>query len=129
MMQVLKMLMLENKFTLKESKKFKGRYQQIITPGKYLIEVKKPGYEIFLKEYDFTPGEKKVNIELVKEKSYKLKVTVLNYESFSVLDSVHLKVEHSFNRSFSYRIMITYPKDLLTLQEFMYSKLPRRMNI
>lgn len=31
---------------MKENKKFKGRYQQIITPGKYLIEVTKPGYEV-----------------------------------------------------------------------------------
>ena len=37
---------LENKFLIKENKKFKGRYQHIITPGKYLIEVSKPGYEV-----------------------------------------------------------------------------------
>lgn len=39
-------LYIENKFSLKENKKFKGRYQQIVTPGKYLIEVTKPGYEV-----------------------------------------------------------------------------------
>jgi hypothetical protein len=47
---------------------------------------------VFLKDYDLTPGEKKINIELIKEKSYKLKVTVLNYENFSILENVHLKV-------------------------------------
>ncbi len=47
---------------------------------------------MFLKDYDLTPGEKKINVELVKEKSYKLKVTVLNYENFSILENVHLKV-------------------------------------
>lgn len=47
---------------------------------------------MFLKDYDLTPGEKKMNIELIKEKSYKLKVTVLNYENFTILENVHLKV-------------------------------------
>jgi hypothetical protein len=98
---------------LKENKKFKGRYQQIVTPGKYLIEVTKPGYEVkniiyrqvFLKDYDLTPGEKKINIELIKEKSYKLKVTVLNYENFSILENVHLKVI-LYLRSSCYPIVI-----------------------
>ena len=46
MMLVSRKLILENKFPLNENKKFKGRYQQIITPGKYLIEVTKPGFEV-----------------------------------------------------------------------------------
>jgi hypothetical protein len=59
--------------------------------------VTKPGYEVFLKDFELTPGEKKINIELFKEKSYKLKVTVLNYESFAILESVHLKVRTLIN--------------------------------
>lgn len=47
MMEVTFILIIENKFPLKENKKFKGRYQQIITPGKYLIEITKPGYEVY----------------------------------------------------------------------------------
>ena len=84
---------------MKENKKFKGRYQQVLTPGNYLIEVSKKGYEvnyklieIAVREFQLSPGEQKINIELFTEKAYKLKITVYDYENFVAIENVKLNV-------------------------------------
>jgi hypothetical protein len=44
------------------------------------------------KEVELSPGENKINVELKKEKKFKIKVTAFNYVSDSPIENVKLKV-------------------------------------
>ncbi len=82
----------ETKIKLKECRTVKGRYEGILVPGKYTITVFKNNFDIARKQIQLVQGENKVNIELVREQSYKLKVTVLNYENFSAVENALIKL-------------------------------------
>jgi hypothetical protein len=83
---------IENKLTIKENKKIQGRYEIVALPGKHIIEINKKGYEMVRKEIDLIAGENKTNIELKKEKKFKIKVTALNYTNDAPVENVKLKV-------------------------------------
>jgi hypothetical protein len=49
------------------------------------------------KEAEFSPGENKLNVELKKEKKFKIKVTTINYMNYTTLEYVKLKITYSKN--------------------------------
>jgi hypothetical protein len=49
------------------------------------------------KEVDLAAGENKLNVELKKEKKFKIKVTAINYVNESPLENVKLKITYSKN--------------------------------
>ena len=82
----------ETKIKLKESQTIKGRYEGVLVPGKYTLSVSKKGFDIARKQIQLNSGENKINIELVPEQSYMLKVQVLNYENYSPVENALIKL-------------------------------------
>ncbi len=85
----------ENRLEVKENKKIKGRHEIITTPGKYILEIRKAGFELTKKDIILECGENKINVELVKEKQSKMIITVFDYTSKTPLENVNLKILHN----------------------------------
>lgn len=89
---------IETKVKVKEHPKIKGRYDYVLVPGKYLLEVKRKGYEEMKQAITLNGGENKVNVEVYIEKKYDLKINVLsyesNYEKISPIENAHIKVNN-----------------------------------
>lgn len=77
---------------MQENKKIDGRYDTIIVPGRYILEVYKNGYDFIRKEIELICGENNINIDLNIEKKYYLNINVLNYESGTYVDKAMIYV-------------------------------------
>lgn len=75
-----------------ENKKIDGRYDIIIVPGRYILEVYKNGYDFVRKEIELIQGENNINIDLNLEKKYYLNVNVINYETGTYVDKAMINV-------------------------------------
>lgn len=71
----------ESRVQLKE-KKDGGIFEHFFVPGKYVVEVAKDGWELVSRHIRLCPGDNKINIELVPELSFKIRITVFNYEKY-----------------------------------------------
>jgi hypothetical protein len=91
---------LENKIIIPDNKKIDGRYDIIIVPGKYIIEVYKPGYDIIRKEIELISGENNLNMDLSLEKKYYLNINCINYETGLPLEKAVINV-----KKFKYKIL------------------------
>lgn len=85
----------ENKLILHENKKIKGRHEIVTSSGKYMVEVYKKGFDHVRKEIELTAGENKVNVELNKEKPFKIVFSVYDYQNKNPIENVNLKFSHS----------------------------------
>jgi len=84
---------LENKIMIPDNKKIDGRYDIIIVPGKYIIEVYKSGYDIIRKEIELISGENNINMDLSLEKKYYLNINCINYETGLPLEKAVINVK------------------------------------
>lgn len=69
----------ENRIEVKENNKIKGRHEIITAPGKYVLEIRKAGFDWAKKDIILECGENKINVELVKERQSKIIMTVFDY--------------------------------------------------
>jgi hypothetical protein len=85
---------MNNKVKLKENENIEGRFEAVLVPGEYIVEVSKNGFEKIKKCVKLNPGDNKVNIQLESQKEHTFKVSVYNYDEkeFRVLENVQLKV-------------------------------------
>jgi predicted RNA binding protein with dsRBD fold (UPF0201 family) len=85
----------ELKVKLKENKNVLGRYEAVVVPGKYTLSVNKKGFDLIRKMININSGENKINIELTKEQSYNIKVSVLNYSNMSPIENALIKLKYA----------------------------------
>jgi DNA uptake protein ComE-like DNA-binding protein len=83
----------ETKMKLKENKNVLGRYEAVVVPGKYTLSVNKKGYDLIRKMININSGETKINVELIKEQSYNLKVSILNYTNMTPIENALIKLK------------------------------------
>lgn len=72
-----------------------GKYEIVLVPGKYLVEIKKNGYNQYLREVELLNGENNINAELELIKKMNFKVSIFNFEKFQPLSNVLLKLKYS----------------------------------
>lgn len=85
----------ELKVKLKENKNVLGRYEAVVVPGKYTLSVNKKGFDLIRKMININSGENKINIELTKEQSYNIKVSVLNHSNMSPIENALIKLKYA----------------------------------
>lgn len=72
-----------------------GKYEIVLVPGRYLVEIKKNGYNQFFREFELSSGENNINAELELTKKMNFKVSIFNFEKFQPLSNVLLKLKYS----------------------------------
>ena len=83
----------ETKVKLIENKSVSGRYEGIVVPGKYNLNITKTGYDLVRKQITLQPGENKVNIELNTEQNCSIKVCVMNYTNMASIENALIKLK------------------------------------
>ena len=73
----------EFKFEIKEKNNSPGIFEQMVTPGKYIIKIKKENYETVTKICLLKKGLNCINIEMLKERTCKLVIKVFNFEKIT----------------------------------------------
>ncbi len=82
----------EHKIRLKENSSVKGRYESVVVPGKYVLEVNKKGCGPVKKQLDVVSGENKFNVEMDSEKPNKIKVLVSSHDKFTPIENASVKI-------------------------------------
>ena len=83
----------EWKFEIKEKENSPGIFEQTVPPGKYLLKIQKENYEAITKTCLLQKGLNCINIELFKEREYKLIIKVFNFEQ--ITKSTHSPLQNA----------------------------------
>ena len=73
----------ELKFEIKEKHNSPGIFEQMVSPGKYVIKIIKENYETVTKICTLKKGLNCINIEMLKERTCKLVIKVFNFEKIT----------------------------------------------
>ena len=73
----------EFKFEIKEKNNSPGIFEQMVSPGKYILKIKKENYETVTKICLLKKGLNCINIEMLKERTCKLVIKVFNFEKIT----------------------------------------------
>lgn len=85
----------DKRIKIKENNKYEGRYEIVITPGRYLIEITKNGYDDYKIVQELDSGEKIITITMIIQKVSNINVSVYNFEKFIPLVNVFLKLTYA----------------------------------
>ena len=78
-----------------ENETNKGKYDIVLSPGRYLIEVDKDGYNKYKKEIDIVNGENNILVELSYTKKISFNIEVYDFEKFVPLKNALIKINYS----------------------------------
>lgn len=84
----------ETRIKVKECDAYKGKYDIVIEPGRYIIEVNKAGFEEYKKAVTVECGENINDVELSTFKKTNLIVSCYNFEKFIPLSNIYLKLNY-----------------------------------
>ena len=109
---------------IKETNK-PGIFEHKVPPGKYILETKKPNYEMSKKYLELKQGENLINVEMHIERYYNLLIKVLNYEKINdpiqnaditiYKNSDEIIEESITNKKGEYNYIVDKGQDFLTI--------------
>lgn len=85
----------DNRIEILESKE--GNHSIQLVPGKYLLEIRKEGFEYFQKEIIIESGENNISAELIKRRRMNFKITCISFgiDDLTYVKNVYVKLVYS----------------------------------